>query len=372
VPSTRTTLGPSQLDRDLAVRDLTDPGQGRHAVQLLIDAAVAGLAGAWHCQVRRHHGPRVVAVEDNYDRLRIPPDAVSRDVRYTRYVEPGLMLRSHSTAMIPAALRALAAEPADDVLLVCPGMVYRRDAIDRLHVATPHQLDLWRVSRRPLAHADLDEMLRLLVEALTPGRPYRWEARDHAYTVDGRQVDVCWDGEWVEVWECGLAHPEVLGRAGLAGWSGLALGMGLDRLLMLRKGIPDIRLLRSADPRVAGQMTDLAAYRPVSAMPPVRRDLSVAVADDDTAEDLGDRVRDALGPDADAVEEVGVLAETPYHRLPARAAARLGIRPGQKNVLVRLVLRHLDRTLTDAEANQLRDRVYAALHRGRVHQWAAR
>ena len=372
MPSTRTTLSPSQLDRDLALRDLTDQGQGRHAVQLLIDAAVARLAGTWHCQVRRHHGPRVVAIEDNYDQLRIPPEAVSRDARYTRYVDDRRMLRSHSTAMIPAALRALAAEPADDALLVCPGMVYRRDAIDRLHVATPHQLDLWRLTRRPLGHADLDEMIRLLVEALTPGRPYRWEARDHAYTVDGRQVDVCWDGQWIEVWECGLAHPEVLERAGLAGWGGLAIGMGLDRLLMLRKGIPDIRLLRSADPRVAGQMTDLAAYRPVSAMPAVRRDLSVAVEDGDTAEDLGDRVRDTLGPDADAVEEVGVVAETPHDRLPPQATARLGIRPGQKNVLVRVVLRHLERTLTDEEANQLRDRVYAALHRGSAHQWAAR
>jgi phenylalanyl-tRNA synthetase alpha chain len=372
VAANLTTLSPSQLAHDLGVRDLTDPNQGHHAIQRLIDAAVAGLAAAWGCQVRWQLGARVVTVEDNYDRLRIPPAAVSRDVRYTRYVDEHRVLRSHSTAMIPPALRALAAAPADDVLLVCPGVVYRRDAIDRLHVATPHQLDLWRISRRQLGHADLDDMVGLLVESLTPGRPHRWEPRVHPYTLDGRQVDVCWQGEWIEVWECGLAHPEVLERAGLAGWSGLALGMGLDRLLMLRKGIPDIRLLRSADPRIAGQMTDLAPWRPVSAMPPVRRDLSIAVDAEDTAEDLGDRVREALGPDADAVEEVGVLAETPYRRLPARARERLGIRPGQKNLLVRVVLRHLERTLTDEQANRLRDRIYAALHRGSAHQWAAR
>jgi phenylalanyl-tRNA synthetase alpha chain len=263
---------------------------------------IAPLAAGWNCQVRWHREPRVVPVEDNYDRLRIPPDAVSRDVRYTRYVDGRRMLRSHSTAMVPSALRTLAAEPADDTLVVCPGVVYRRDAIDRLHAATPHQLDLWRITRRSLNHADLRDMVRLLVQALAPGRPYRWEPRVHPYTLDGRQVDVCWDGEWIEVWECGLAHPEVLAHAGLAGWSGLALGMGLDRLLMLRKGIPDIRLLRSADPRIAGQMAALVAYRPVSAMPPVRRDLSVAVDADDGAEDLGDRVRHALGPDAEAVE----------------------------------------------------------------------
>ena len=285
MPSAPATPIPGQLARDLDTRDLTDPGQGRHAIQLLIDAAVAALAAAWNGDVRWHRGPRVVTIEDNYDRLRIPPEAVSRDARYTRYVDRRHLLRSHSTAMIPAALRALAADPADDALLVCPGVVYRRDAIDRLHAATPHQLDLWRVGRQPLGHGDLDDMVRLLVEALTPGRPYRWEPRVHPYTLDGRQVDVDWDGEWIEVWECGLAHPEVLARAGLHGWGGLALGMGLDRLLMLRKGIPDIRLLRSTDPRIAGQMTDLAPYRPVSAMPPIRRDLSVAVQADDTTED---------------------------------------------------------------------------------------
>jgi phenylalanyl-tRNA synthetase alpha chain len=371
MPGRRTTLTPSQLARDLAVRDLTDPRQGDHAIQLLIDAAVAELAAIWDCQVRWHRGPRVVPIEHNYDQLRIPEDAISRDVRYTRYLDERRMLRSHSTAMIPAALRALGADPAADALLVCPGVVYRRDAIDRLHTATPHQLDLWRIARRPLGRADLDEMVRLLVAALTPGRPHRAEPRRHPYTLDGQQVDVRWEEDWIEVWECGLAHPEVLERAGLAGCSGLALGMGLDRLLMLRKGIPDIRLLRSADPRIAGQMTDLAPYRPVSSMPPVRRDLSIAVEADDTAEDLGDRVRDALGRDADAVEEVAVLAQTPYHRLPPQAVARLGIGPGQKNVLVRVVLRDLERTLTDEEANQIRDRVYAALHHGSVHQWAA-
>ena len=87
------------------------------------------------------------------------------------------------------------------------------------------------------------------------------------------------------------------------------------------QGIPDIRLLRSTDARVASQMLDLAPYRPVSAMPAVRRD-------------------------------------------------RLGARPGQRNVLVRVVLRHLERTLTDQEANSLRDRIYAAIHQGTSHQWA--
>jgi phenylalanyl-tRNA synthetase alpha chain len=149
------------------------------------------------------------------------------------------------------------------------------------------------------------------------------------------------------------------------------MGLGLDRLVMLRKAIPDIRLLRARDPRVAEQMQDLAPYRPVSAMPPTSRDLSIAVDTGDTAEDLGDRVRAALGERAAVVESVEVVAETAHDALPAVARARIGLAPGQKNLLVRVVLRDLDRTLTTPEANALRDRIYAALHRGSAHQWAA-
>lgn len=364
-------LTPEQLARDLAMRDLTDPSEGPHAIQRLPDLAVDALADRWRCEVRVARGPRIVSRADNYDHLGFAADDVTRATRYTRYVDDERLLRTHSSAMIPPALRALATDPVDDVLLVCPGIVFRRDAIGRIHSGTPHQLDVWRITRRPMAVDDLEEMIDVLADALVPGLPVRREARVHPYTLEGRQVDVRAGGEWVEVWECGLAHPSVLAGAGLGGWSGLALGMGLDRLLMLRAGIPDIRLLRSTDPRVAEQLLDLAPYRPVSDLPAVRRDLSVAVDADDEAEDLGDRVRDALGDDAVAIEAVEVLSATPYEQLPDAARNRLGMDATQKNLLVRLVLRPFDRTLTDAEANDLRDRVYAALHRGAVMTWAS-
>lgn len=218
----------------------------------------------------------------------------------------------------------------------------------------------------------MDDMTRLLVDALVPDMAYRCEARTHPYTLDGRQVDVEAVGGWIEVWECSLAHPQVLARAGLAGWHGLALGLGLDRLLMLRKAIPDIRLLRSADPRIARQMLDLAIYRPVSSMPAIAQDLSVAVDADDHVEELGDRIRDALEEQADAIEEVTIRSEIAYDRLPGSAIERIGMTAGQKNVLVRVVLRHVERTLTDLEANQLRDRIYAAIHQGARHEWATK
>jgi phenylalanyl-tRNA synthetase alpha chain len=368
-------LSPSQLELDLAIPDLSDPADGPHAIQRLVDLAVTALSGHWKLtgdQVRWCRGPRVVPVADNYDRLGYHPSDVTRAGRYTRYVDGRHMLRSHSTAMVPPALRQLAADLADDVLLVCPGISYRRDAIDWQHTGTPHQLDLWRIRRRPLGPADLDEMTGVLLAALVPGAASRQEARRHPYTTGGRQVDVQAGHDWVEVWECGLAHPAVLTQAGLRHCSGLALGMGLDRLLMLRKDIPDIRLLRSADPRVAGQMQDLAPYRPVSSQPAISRDISVAVAAAEDDQTLGDRIRDALGTDADAVEDVRVLSAADANELPAAAIARLGLQPGQRNLLVRVTLRRLERTLTDAEANVLRDQIYAAIHQGRNQQWAQR
>jgi phenylalanyl-tRNA synthetase alpha chain len=364
-------LDPVLLQRDLGLRDLSDPADGPHAIQILTGQAVECLSGAWGCEVRWCRGPRIVPVADNYDRLGYPAEAITRDTRYTRYVDAGNMLRSHSTAMIPPALRRLARQPGDDVLLACPGIVYRRDAIDWQHTGTPHQLDLWRITRQAVSGTDLDQMIAVLLGALAPGRSRRQQPRAHPYTLGGRQVDVYQGGRWVEVGECGLAHPGVLAAAGLPGRSGLALGMGLDRLLMLVKGIPDIRLLRSGDPRITRQMHDLASYQQVSLMPSITRDLSVAVWHDDDQETLGDRVRDALGDDASCVEEVKVLSATACQELPAPAIGRLGAKPGQKNLLVRVVLRDLEKTLTDQTANALRDRIYRALHQGTEHQWAA-
>jgi phenylalanyl-tRNA synthetase alpha chain len=368
-------LSPTAVAAALALRDLSDPAGGAHAMQLLLAAVERRLTDAWHVPVRRHHGDRIVTVADHYDRLGYAPDAVARDARYTRYVDGDHVLRAHTSALIPGLLRDLADdhEPID-VVLSCPGVVYRRDVIDRTHVGEPHQVDLWRLRAdgAPLGTEDLREQIALVVDAALPGRRWRTSARAHPYTTDGLQVDVADAGGWLEVGECGLAHPRVLARAGLdpRRVSGLAMGLGLDRLLMLRKGIGDIRLLRSTDPRVAAQMQDLNPYQPVSSMPPATRDLSLAVAQGTTAEDLGDRVREALGTRASAVESLVVLAETSRDHLPPEARARLGMRPGQVNLLVRVVLRDLHRTLTADGANILRDRVYAALHEGAVHQWA--
>jgi phenylalanyl-tRNA synthetase alpha chain len=363
-----TYLTAAQLDAALARRDLTDPTAGKHAIQHVVARIEQGLADASGVPVRRDPGPRIVTVKDNYDRLRYDGAAVTRDRRYSRYVDADRMLRSHTTARIPALLDGLDSDP--DILLSVPGMCYRRDAIDRQHVGEPHQHDLWRISHRQrLTTDDLDAMIRTVVAAVLPGRRIETPESLHPYTLHGREIYV--DG--VEIGECGLAHPEVLRGSGLPDTaSGLAMGLGLDRITMLVKDIDDIRLLRATDPRIADQMRDLGKYRPVSAMPATTRDLSLAVADDQDAEQLGDRVRAVLGDDATAIEEIEVRSETGHDQLPESARHRMGLRKGQKNVLLRLVLRDLDRTLSTMEANVIRDRVYGALHEGTAHEWTSR
>ena len=311
-------------------------------------------------------------MHDNYDALGYTADAVTRDARYTRYVSPNEVLRSHTSALIPGALRALAAE-ADpgDVLLACPGLVYRRDSIDRLHSGTPHQLDVWRVAPdRVLDPGDLKEMIEIVVRAALPGAEYRVESRQHPYTTEGLQIDVQNGDEWVEIGECGLAAAPVLAagrRRRHRARDGARPRPHPDAAQGDRRHPPaPFHRRRGSRARCA---TSGCTVR-CRTGPRSRATCRSRSPDDDAAEELGDRVRAALGDRADAVEAVQILSETPGAELPAAARERLGLQPGQKNVLVRVVLRHPDRTLTRDEANTLRDDVYDALHRGTVDVWA--
>jgi phenylalanyl-tRNA synthetase alpha chain len=365
-------IGADAYSAALSLSDLTDPVYGLHALQPLLRSVIEQIQQAWGCALIVHRGERVVSTADNYDLLGYTPDAAARDARYSRYVSPTSVLRTHTSALIPGLLRSLAPSPRGDLLLACPGVVYRRDVIDRLHVGEPHQLDLWRIRQGALGERDLSEMIERVVQALLPGATYRTHPAAHPYTEHGLEVEVKQGERWVELLECGLAAPAVLEQARITPerYRGLAMGIGLDRALMLRKEIDDIRLLRSSDERVAAQMRDLDIYRPVSSMPPIRRDLSIAVEEETTVEQLGDRVRSALGSQADAVELIDAVSETPINQLPPQAIARIGMSQGQKNVLLKVVLRHPTCTLTSEEANRLRNDIYAALHEGTNHQWA--
>ena len=135
-------------------------------MQLLVQHAIDALRRAWGCPVIVYRAPPVVTTTDNYDDLNYPENGASRDARYTRYLDDGLLLRTQTSAMVPRALRMIAPARYDDVLLACPGLTYRRDSIDRLHVGEPHQLDLWRVTRGALGDSDMQCMIEAVAAAL--------------------------------------------------------------------------------------------------------------------------------------------------------------------------------------------------------------
>src|SRR3712207_2477483 len=135
--ATVTVLSPEALRRALELRDLSDPRQGPHAMQELVRLAHERLARSWGARRWLYRGSPVVTVAENYDELGYPPDGAARDARYTRYVAENALLRTQASAAIPRLLRMLALDPPEDALLVCPGLAYRRDAIDRLHVPEP-------------------------------------------------------------------------------------------------------------------------------------------------------------------------------------------------------------------------------------------
>ena len=362
-----------ELRTALELRDLTDPTRGAHAIQLLGEGIAQAVAALDDCAIRQVRQSPLVSVAANYDALGYETSDITRNERYSRYVGPTVMLRSHTSAMLPPTLAAH--DGTDNVLYAAAGLAYRRDAIDRTHTGEPHQLDLWRVTRGRPGHEDLVAALGAVAEAVLPGCRWRVTPSPHHYTVDGQQLDV-WDtdtGEWLELAEGGIIAPWLLKSVGIPtdSWSGVAMGLGLDRALMLRKRIPDIRLLRSSDPRVASQMLNLAVYQPVSLMPPITRDLSVVVSWGVDEEIIGDRVRSSLGARAADLESVQLLTLTSYDDLPEGARRRLGLRLGQANALVRLTLRSIERTLTSAEANELRDAAYLAIHEGPVVELAA-
>jgi phenylalanyl-tRNA synthetase alpha chain len=237
--------------------------------------------------------------------------------------------------------------------------------VDRLHVGEPHQVDIWIVRPARLRRADLLQMIAAVVDTMLPGRPYRCNETFHPYTVNGLEVEVQVGDRWVEVLECGEIHPWLLNESRLPShqWSGLAMGIGLDRLVMLIKGIDDIRLLRSSDPRIARQMQNLDPYESVSNQPAISRDMSICVADSDM-ELLGDRIRDALGERGGWVENVELVQVSDYWSVPEAARRRLGMSSGQQNLLIRVTLRSLDGSISKEEANRVYDLVYAKLHEG--------
>jgi phenylalanyl-tRNA synthetase alpha chain len=228
-------------------------------------------------------------------------------------------------------------------------------------------MDIWVLGDPDLAtHENLLRLVGDILKSAVPDKTWIFSDSPHHYTDGGIEVNVMNDGVPVEVLECGRIAKTLLERLSVdpLRHGGLALGMGLDRLTMLRKGIPDIRLLRDRNERVQAQMHDLNPWNAVSRLPSIARDISLAVTPDLSEEVLTERMLQAAGDCSDWIEEMQVKGRWAASELPAQAIERLGLLPGQENVLLRVVLRDCSRSITTAEANALYSKIQSALHEG--------
>lgn len=361
-------LSKEALKSYLAIPDLTQAGEP-HAVALLYQKIEDSVRAAHPMsETIVHRDNPIVLAADNYDALLVPKDNISRSSTYTHYVDQEHLLRTHTTAHAPALLKQLAARNDwQDVVILLPGLAYRRDVTDKKHLGVLHQLDIWRISRKPtIVKEDLLETVRRIAEIAAPDWKLRIIDSPHPYTKQGVEVNAVLGDQDIEILECGLINDQILNDAGLdpAKHSGWAMGIGLDRLVMTLKDIPDIRYLRSTNPAIAVQMKDLEKYTEVSHQPAITRDMSYSIPAKHVEEDINEDIRQALGDKVNILESVEVLNETLYKDLPQIARERLGCKPDQKNVLVRITLRHLERSLTNQEANEIYDAVYSKINHG--------
>lgn len=363
---------PEIIEKLLSVKDLTLPtedGTERNIIGKVYDQVIKKLNEHHFADVHVVRGNPIVLAADNFDSLLFTPGNPGRSATYTRYTDEDHVLRTHTSALIPSTFKNLE-KNIDRSTFVLPGLVYRRDVIDPRHLDVFHQIDIWTLQDTEkygkVNRENLLELAKTVFEAACPDAEMIVYEAKHPYTVDGIEVYAKVNGVEIEVFEAGLAHPEVLQHCGIDPelFSGLALGMGVERLIMARKNLPDIRLIRSTDPRVIKQMTDMAPFKNVSDQPAISRDMSFIVDKNDSEEDICEDIRTVFGDHADLLEEVKILERTPFDALHPVAKEKLGAKEGQDNVLVRIILRHPDKTLTKKEAADLYEMAYPKLHKG--------
>ncbi|MGE5828185.1 MAG: phenylalanine--tRNA ligase subunit alpha [Micromonosporaceae bacterium] len=200
-------------------------------------------------------GPEVELEWTNFDALNISPDHPARTMMDTFYVDvPGLVLRTHTSPV--QARTMLARRPP--IYIVCPGRVYRTDELDATHTPVFHQVEGLVVDEGiTMAHlkGTLDHFARAMFgpQARTRLRPSYFP-----FTEPSAEMDLWFpqhrDGpRWIEWGGCGLVNPRVLRACGIDSdvYTGFAFGMGIERTLMFRHGITDMRDMVEGDGRFA-------------------------------------------------------------------------------------------------------------------------
>jgi phenylalanyl-tRNA synthetase alpha chain len=212
-------------------------------------------------------GPEIEHEENNFTLLGFPPDHPATDMQDSFWTKRGHILRTHTSNIQIRAMKSMKPPMA----FIAPGTVYRRDD-DATHSPMFHQIEAFLVDEKvTLAH--LKGVLAEFAERLYgPGTPVRLRPSYFPFVEPGAEVDIgcvfckqpdgtrsgcslCKHTGYIEILGCGMIHPVVFENCGIdpEKWSGFALGMGLERIAMLRYGIPNIKLLFENDPRFLAQ-----------------------------------------------------------------------------------------------------------------------
>ena len=237
---------------DVTLPSTRQPIGARHPITILADhVADVFVAMGWELA----EGPEVETEQFNFDALNFPPDHPARSEQDTFQVAPDgsrQVLRTHTS---PVQIRALL-ERELPVYIVSIGRTFRTDELDATHTPVFHQVEGLAVDRG-LTMANLRGTLDAFARAEF-GPQGRTRLRPHffPFTEPSAEVDVWFENKrggagWVEWGGCGMVNPNVLRACGIdpSAYSGFAFGMGLERTLQFRNGIPDMRDMVEGDVR---------------------------------------------------------------------------------------------------------------------------
>lgn len=208
-------------------------------------------------------GPDIESEYFNFTALNIPADHPARDTQDTFWLEDGNLLKTHTSPMQVRAMRKYGAP----LRAVFPGRCFRFEATDASHDSTFYQLEGLMIDK-DISVANVIAVMKELLRAVfnkdvkvrqRPGYfPFvepGFELDIHCLICEGAGCSVCKQSGWLELLPCGLVHPNVIKAGGLDPneYSGFAFGLGLTRLVMMKYGIDDIRLLQGGDLRFLKQ-----------------------------------------------------------------------------------------------------------------------
>ncbi len=210
-------------------------------------------------------GPDIENPFNNFTALNTPPHHPSQDRRDTFWLAADALLRTQTS---PVQVRTML-ENKPPVRVICPGRTYRRDTTDATHSANFHQIEGLYVDTKPVSLADLKSVLAYFAKEMMGSdagvrfRPHFFPFTEPSVEVDfachvchGKGCNVCKQSGWIEIAGAGMVDPRVFK---FVGWnpeevSGYAFGFGVERIAMIKYGIPDIRWLYENDLRFLKQL----------------------------------------------------------------------------------------------------------------------